>query len=169
VRRKTWVWSRFLVIVDYLFGSRLLEGELARRQRKIERLAKDVEVVDRELKAAARELDFSRTTLCLILLKARSEGADVQDWLFFDPFSEGDDDLLDSAIECLVKTQLAGLDAYPSADGHYAYRLAPDWQAIVAHFGQRSLAKELMAWLEQQVRRQGCDGDKTADHDCDAF
>ena len=89
MRRKTWVWSRILVMADSLLGSRLLEWELARRQREIERLTKDVEVIDRELQAAARELDFCQTTLCLILLKSRSECADVKDWLRFDSFFRG--------------------------------------------------------------------------------
>ena len=58
---------------------------------------------------------------------------------------------------------------YPSEAGHYAYRLTPDWNAIVAHFGQRTLAEELLTWLEQQAKCQGCDGGKTTAHDRAAF
>ena len=157
MRRKYWIWSRFLVIVDYLFGSRLLEWELARRQRRIERLTEDVEAVDRELEAVARELDLSRKTLCLILLKSRSERTDLEDWLFFDPAVGEDEALLDSAIEWLVKPELAAIEALCSAPGNYVYRLVPDWHAIDEHFPRRTLPPELSGWLEKQLQRAEAD------------
>jgi hypothetical protein len=163
VRRKTWIWSRFLMIVDYLFGSRLLEWELARRKRSIERLVEDIESVNRELEVAAYELEFYRTTLCLILLKSRSERADVEDWLYFDPSADEDEALLDSAIECLVRQELAGIDTFSSETGHYTYRLVPDWRAIVERFGYRTLPKELLTWLEQQLQPSSSDYEGAAD------
>jgi hypothetical protein len=169
VRRKTWIWSRFLVTVDYLFGSRLVEWELARRQRRIERLVEDVEAVDRELEVAARELEFYRTTLCLILLKSRSECTDAEDWLYFDPSADEDEALLDTAIECLVKCELAGIDTIASEAGHYAYRIVPDWHAIVEHFGWRTLPRELLAWLEQQPQPMGCECEGAVDRASDKF
>ena len=169
MRRKTWFWSRFLLTVDYLFGSRLLEWELGRRKRNIERLVEDVESVDRELEVAARELEFHRTTLCLILLKSRSERADVEDWLYFDPSADEDEALLDSAIECLVKQELAGIDTFSSRTGHYAYRLVPDWHAIVERFGCRTLPKELLTWLEQQLQRSGSEYEGAAEFVSDKF
>jgi hypothetical protein len=151
MRRRTWVWSRFLVLADALFGSHLLEWELARRQRRIERLTNELLDVDRDLEAAARALDFYQITFCLILLKTRSERAGAGDWLSFDTRLEGDEDVLNSVIECLVKTHLARLDVLSSESGHQVYRLVPDWSAIMAHFDQRILARELQTWLRQQL------------------
>jgi hypothetical protein len=89
--------------------------------------------------------------LCLVELKVRSERDDVDDWLRFVPQTDGEEGLLDTAIECLVKDRLASIDAQPMPSGQYIYRLYPDWTAIVSRLGGGALAHELRRWLEEQI------------------
>jgi hypothetical protein len=151
MRWTTWVWARLLLMLDRLLGTRLVERELARRQAAIERLVARVEAVNRDLEALAEELAFYRLAVCLAELKARSEREGWDDWLCFAPHSDGDELLLDSAIECLVKPRLAAIDAEPAGPGNYIYRLHLDWAAIIARVRGTALASELMAWLEEQA------------------
>jgi hypothetical protein len=150
VRWTTWFWARLLLTADRLLDTHLVEWELARRQRKIDRLAADISAVNRELDALAEGLVLWRTVVCLVELKARSERGDVDDWLHFAPESDGEEALLDSAIECLVKVQLASIDAEPVGSGHYTYRLYPDWSAILTRLRTGTVGAELIAWLEKQ-------------------
>ena len=158
MRWTTWLWSRLLVTLDKVWGSHLVEWELARRQRKIERLLAEIAVVDQDLQGAAESLAFYQMLLCLIELKARSERDDVEDWLFFSPHSDGEEQLLDSVIECLVKTRLASVDVQPSGPGCYSYQLTPDWTTIITRLRHRSVAAELVSWLELQMQNAQSDG-----------
>lgn len=151
MRWTIWIWTRLLFTADRLFGTRLVEWELARRQRQIEALVNDIDVVRRDLDVLAGELEFSRIVLCLVELKVRSERDDVDDWLRFVPQTDGEEALLDTAIECLVKDRLASIDAQPMPSGQYIYRLYPDWTAIVSRLGGGALAHELRRWLEEQI------------------
>ncbi len=151
MRWTTWVWARLLLMLDRLLGTRLVERELARRQAIIERLVARVEAINRDLEALAEELAFYRLAVCLAELKARGEREGWDDWLRFAPHSDGDELLLDSAIECLVKPRLAAIDVEPAGPGNYIYRLHPDWAAIIARVRGTALASELMAWLEEQA------------------
>ena len=151
MRRTIWIWTRLLFTADRLFGTRMVEWELARRQRQIEALVSDIDAVKQDLDVLAGELEFSRMVLCLVELKARSERDDVDDWLRFVPQTDGEESLLDTAIECLVKDRLASIDAEPMPSGQYIYRLCPDWPAIISRLGGGSLAHELRHWLEEQI------------------
>ena len=157
-----------LLLADTLFGSHLVEWELARQQRKIEQLVEAIGGVNRELHVLERELAFCQMILCLAELKARSERNDLADWLFFSPQIDGEDSLLDSAIEWLVKTRLASIDAWLTESGAYSYRLTPDWKAIAAHLQDRSVAPELISWLEGQPGKNSGSGEEldssTASH-----
>jgi hypothetical protein len=84
-------------------------------------------------------------------LKARSERDDLDDWLRFSPHDEGEAAVLDCAIECLVKTRLASLDAEPAGSGLYVYRLHPDWPAIVARCRNASMVSDLVSWLDERT------------------
>jgi hypothetical protein len=157
---KTRLRARLLLTIDRLLGTRLVERELARQQAKIEQLVAHIEAVNRDLDAVAGGLAFFRLALCLVELKARSERDDLDDWLRFvlqsdgaalEAHKAGDESLLDSAIECLVKPRLAAIDAEPAGPGNYVYRLHPDWAAIIAHLGGTAVAPELMSWLEEQT------------------
>ena len=150
MRWTIWLWSRLLLMTDRLVGTHLVEWELARRQRALEHLVADVDAINRDLDALAENLAFYRLALCLIELKARSERNDLHDWLRFAPQSEGEESLLDSAIECLVKPRLASIEDELAGPGHYIYRLDPDWAAIIAQLRRGSVASELMSWLEEQ-------------------
>lgn len=150
MRWTTRFWARLLLAADRVFGTRLVERELARRQRKIDRLVADIDAVNRELDALTEGLAFWRVVVCLVQLKARSERSELDDWLRFAPQSDGDEALLDSAVECLVKGRLARIDAEPTGTGNYVYRLYPDWPAILARLRRGPVASELIAWLERQ-------------------
>ena len=150
MRWTTWLWAHLLLMTDRLLGTRLVERELARRQAAIERLVAHLEAVNRELEVLAEELRFQRLVLCLLELEARSERESLDDWLCFAPLGEGDEPLLDSAIECLVKPRLAAVDVTPAGPGSYVYRLRPDWAAIIARLGGIAVAAELISWLEEQ-------------------
>jgi hypothetical protein len=150
VRKKAWFWTHLLLTADKMLGTHLTEWELARRQGKIHRLAADIDGVNRELDVMAEGLAFCQMVMCVIALKARSEREDLDDWLRFAPESDGDEALLDSAVECLVKVQLARIDTEPTGSGHYLYRLHPDWRAILTHLRDGSAAPELIIWLEFQ-------------------
>ena len=141
---------RLLLAADTLLGSHFVEQELQRRQHKIERLVAQVDHINRDVAALVEKLAISRTVLCLLELRARSDRGDVDDWLCFAPEINGEVPLLDSAIACLVSTGLADIDTVPCESGGYLYRLCPDWSAIVACLRERSLAAELIPWLEEQ-------------------
>ena len=137
--------------VDRLLGTHLVEWELYRRQRRIERLAADMDAVNQHLDVLNAKLSFHRLVFCLLELKARSERDDLDDWLRFSPHDEGEEAVLDSAIECLVKTRLASLDAELAGSGHYVYRLHPDWPAIVARLRNGSIVSDLASWLAERT------------------
>ena len=151
MRWSFWLWTRTLLVVDRLLGTHLVEWELGRRQRRIDRLVTEMDAVNRDLNALAEELAFLRLVLCLVELKARSERDDVEDWLRFVPRSDGDESLLDNAIECLVKPQLASVDVESAGTGCYVYHLRPKWEVLITRLYGRSEASELIAWLEEQA------------------
>jgi len=146
------------MVVDRLLGTHLVEWELYRRQRRIERLVADMEAVDQLLDALSEKQSLYQLVLCLVELKARSERNDLDDWLRFAPHNEGEEGVLDSAIECLVKPRLANLDAEPAGSGHYVYRLHPDWPTIIARLPHGSVVSELVSWLEEQSLNTEGDG-----------
>jgi hypothetical protein len=150
MRWTTWFWARLLLTIDKVLGTHLIERELVKRQREIERLVAHIEAVDRDLDTLAEELAFYQLAICLIELKARSERTDLDEWLCFAPQNAGDESLLDNAIEYLVKPRLASVDAEPDGMGDYVYHLHPDWAAIIARFSSTVVASELLAWLEEQ-------------------
>ena len=140
-----------LVAVDRFLGTHLLEWELCRRQRRVERLAADMDALNQHLDDLNAKLSFHRLVFCLLELKARSERDDLDDWLRFAPHDEGEEAVLDSAIECLVKPHLASLDAEPAGSGYYVYRLCPDWPAIVARLRDTSMVSDLVSWLDERT------------------
>ncbi len=145
------LWGRLLWAIDIMFGTRLLERALARHQAKIERLLGQMGQLNQELDAMTTEVGLYQLAQCIVELRIRSGRDDLDDWLRFAPHLNGDEALLDSAIECLVKPQLAAIDEQPDGAGGYVYRLYPDWAAIMAHLGSVAVAAELTPWLEKQI------------------
>lgn len=141
-----------MLAVDRFFGTRLVERELARRERDIQQLVAQIDTVNRNLDALGEELVVYRLAMCLIELKTRSERDDLDDWLRFAPHCDGEEALLDSAIEYLVKHRLAAIDAQAEGPSRYVYRLYPDWAALADRLRDRPVAPELIAWLGKQSR-----------------
>lgn len=146
------LWARLLWAIDVLFGTRLVERELARNQDKIERLVDQMSQLNRDLDELTTEVSQYRLAQCLVELRVRSRRDDLDDWLRFEKGS--DEALLDSAIECLVKPQLAAIDEQPDGSGGYIRRLYPDWAAILARLGNAAVAAELTPWLQERLQEQ---------------
>jgi hypothetical protein len=134
-----------------MWGTHLVEWELVRRQRRIERLTADMDAFNQELETLAEELTLNRLVLCLVDLRARSERDDLDDWLCFAPHRDGEESLLDGAIDCLIKPQLARVDADSVGPREYIYYLYPDWVAIANRLRDTAVAAELVGWIEEQV------------------
>jgi hypothetical protein len=154
VRWTTRLWARLLWAIDVLFGTRLVERELARHQDKIERLLDQMGQLNQDLDALTTEVGLYRLAQCLVELRVRSGRDDLHDWLRFAPHQDGDEALLDSAIECLVKPRLAAIDEQPDESGGYVCRLYPDWAAIMARLGSAAVAAELLPWLQEKSQEQ---------------
>ena len=150
MRWTTWLWTRLLLMIDKVWDTHLVERELVKRQHEIERLVAHIEAIDRDIDGLAEELAVYQLAMCLIELKARSERTDLDEWLCFAPQSDGDESLLDSAIEYLVKPRLASVDVEPDGTGDYIYHLHPGWAAIIVRLSSTVVAPELLAWLEEQ-------------------
>jgi hypothetical protein len=110
-----------------------------------------MDAVNQHLELLNAKLSFHRLVFCLLELRARSERDDLEDWLRFAPHEEGEEAVLDRAIECLVKPRLASLDAEPAGSGHYVYRLYPDWPAIAARLRSGSTVSDLVSWLDERT------------------
>lgn len=145
-------WARLLWAIDVLFGTRLVERELAHNQARIERLLGEMSQLNQALDALTAEVSQYRLAQCLVELRVRSRRDDLDDWLRFERAS--DEDLLDSAIECLVKPRLAAIDEQPDGSGGYVCRLYPDWAAILARLGNAAVASELTPWLQERLQEQ---------------
>ncbi len=145
------LWARLLWAIDLLFGTRLVERELARHQGKIERMLGQMSQLNQDLDALTTEVGLYRLAQCLVELRVRSRRDDLDDWLRFVPHLNGDEAQLDSTIKCLVNPRLAAIDEQPDGAGGYVCRLYPDWAAIIARLGSAAVASDLMPWLEEQV------------------
>jgi hypothetical protein len=110
-----------------------------------------MDAFNQELETLAEELTLSRLVLCLVDLKGRSERDDLDDWLCFAPHRDGEEALLDSVIDCLVKPRLARVDADSVGPREYIYHLYPDWAAIASRLRNMAAAEELVGWIEEQV------------------
>jgi hypothetical protein len=151
MRWTTWLWVHLLLSADRLWGTRFVTWELERRQRRIERLTAVIAAVNQDLAERAQELAFYRLIVCLLELKSRSECGEMGDWLHFVPQSEPETSLFESVVDCLVKPRLAQVDTERLGPGCFAYRLHPDWPAIIAHLSARPVAPELTRWLADQT------------------
>lgn len=152
MRWTMWLYTRFMLVADQLLGTRLIEWELARRQRLIDQLVIEMQDVNRELAVLSADLELCQLAMCLVDLRARSERNDLENWLRFAPHSDGEEALLNKVIECLVKSRLASVDVEPVGLDIYVYHLNPDWPAIVERLREISLGVSLMSWLEEQSR-----------------
>ncbi len=148
------LWARLLWTIDVMFGTRLVERELALHQEQIQRMLGEMSELNQELDALSTEINLYRLAQCLLELRMRSRRDDLHDWLRFAPHQDDDEDLLDSAIECLVKPRLAAIDEQPDETGGYVCRLYPDWVAIMAHLGSVAIESELTPWLEEKAQEQ---------------
>jgi hypothetical protein len=71
--------------------------------------------------------------------------------LYFSPHTDGEESLLDSAIDCLVKPRLARIDVDPVGPREYVYRLQLGWAATIDRLRGTAVAVGLVTWIEEQV------------------
>ena len=71
--------------------------------------------------------------------------------LSFDPADPRDEEMLDATIDLLVKEQLASIEAVETGDGHYIYRLEPNWAEIHSKLSQATeqADPEIADWFRE--------------------
>jgi len=146
---RLWFWG--LALVDRWLGTNLLERELARRQAALAAIEAEVAELEQTLAQVNLELDHLELVVCLAWLYQRS----IQfgsDWSRFDPRRGGEEEeVLDMAIQRLVRTGLAAVRTEEVEPGHYIYTLRPHWGPIRQEMERYPGAMdELIAWVAQQ-------------------
>ena len=147
-----------LVIVDRLFGTSLVEREVARRKAEVARHEARLSAISEQLVKLGELLETANLQLCLLYLRQRNLLLPHR-WLYFDLADSQEDKGLDLLIHHLVKPRLAAIEMQQassrgSARGiekdRYVYKLSPDWAAISGLLAQREadLQPEIAEWLK---------------------
>jgi hypothetical protein len=161
-----------LVIIDHLFGTRLVEREVARRKAEVARSEARLAEISQQLLKLGELLEAANLQLCLLYLRQRNL-LSPQRWLYFDLADSQEDKGLDLLINHLVKPRLAAIEMQEASSrepalslskgsargvekNHYIYRLEPDWAAIGDFLTQREadLQPEIADWLETLKKTQ---------------
>jgi hypothetical protein len=147
--------TAFLAIVDSLFrirwGERLLDRMAGRWQAQLLELDQSLarlEVERHQLQSQAEALAIHAAALYLGgRWLARGE-------LRFDPSDPHDEQVLDAAIDLLVKTRLAAIESEAVEAGRYVYHLEPDWPAIRARLTEAAALAdgETAAWFQEGLK-----------------
>ena len=148
------LWFALLLIVDKLFGTRLVQREVNRRHEILVEYQRRMSDIQTEVENLETRLDALQLQLCLLYLRQRHM-VDLENWLRFESGSS-DEAGLDLLIEHLVKSRLAAIEMQETTPGHQVYHLRPDWGGIASAIGDASetLEPETIAWLHQQVTDQ---------------
>jgi hypothetical protein len=125
----------FLIIVDRLFGTKLVEKELSRRRRKISYYEAKLKVIEKKMAEMERKLEAINLRLCLLYLVERKIRF-PENWLCFNQADPEEEKALDMLIEYLVKPGLAAVKEEETEGGRYIYHLKPDWEAISASLAE---------------------------------
>lgn len=150
MRTKDRILFTALVLVDHLLGTDLAKKELSRREAKVARYRARMVELEEQLGKLEELLGAINLRLCLLYLRERSL-LSPQQWLFFDPNDPEEDRGLDLVIEHLVKPRLATIEMDKIDEGHYVYRLQPDWAAIRVLLAkqQADLEPDMKRWLAE--------------------
>ena len=157
------LWMRlrfnFFILIDWLLGTRLVDGELAHLQGRVQACETRVSEVQQQVDDLNRFLYVLQVELCVLYLRQRYL-LHPHTWLRFSPADGMDEGAgLDLLIGQLVKPGLASVRSAGGGDGTYVYHLRPDWDAIVYVLsGWRAHLEPLtMVWISEL--RSICDGE----------
>jgi hypothetical protein len=140
-----------LVVIDRLFGTRLVERELARLQSHIATFETQASVLQQQIEEANRLLHAVQVELCVLYLHQRRLLL-PEAWCRFAP-AEGADEgnHLDLLINRLVKHGLATVRTEATGERVYVYYVQPDWEAIADLLGnwQELMTPVVSTWLDE--------------------
>jgi hypothetical protein len=144
-----------LALVDSLlnvdWGERLLARISSHWQAQLVQLNQDISQLERERHQMQEQAEALALHAAAIYLGGRLL---ARNELCFDPADPRDEEMLDAAIELLVKQQLATVQVEEVEAGHYVYRLEPDWRTI---YDQLSTAvdqasPEIADWFREGLK-----------------
>jgi hypothetical protein len=141
------LWFAGLLLIDWLFGTRLALKEVERRRQRLAEAEAQLEAIRQEAERLTAVLEQVNIAICLFHLRQR-QLLIPENWLCFQSADEHEADLLDMFIEHLVKPRLAAIEVRENETG-YNYRLIPDWAAIRAALENPD--PDLDAWMENMV------------------
>jgi hypothetical protein len=144
------LWFTALVITDRLLGTRLVERELARLQKRIGDFQTQANAIRSQMEEVSRLLFVSQVELCILYLHQRRL-ARPETWLCFVPAeSIREEKDLDLLIGQLAKHGLATVRTEATKEQAYIYHLHPDWNAIerLLH-AEKRLDPMVLTWLEE--------------------
>ncbi len=145
------LWFAVLIVADRLLGTRLVEWELARLQRRIAVYEFQVTAIRRRMEELTRLLQVAQVELCVLYLRQRHIFR-PETWLCFAPAESVDDEkALNLLISRLVKHGLAAVCTETVGERAYVYHLRPNWAAIVDLLSAWSehLDPLTASWLEE--------------------
>jgi len=142
--------------VDRLFGMQLgtrmldrLEDRWETRLAELDRSLATLEKEHQRLTSLADALSIHAASLYLGS-RFLSRGD-----LRFDPEIPRDEQVLDAAIDVLVKERLAAIEPEDVGENHYVYHLEPDWHAIrtrlVTALDQARTEAEMAEWFGEGI------------------
>ncbi|MGQ9627348.1 MAG: hypothetical protein ACUVV0_10655 [Anaerolineae bacterium] len=141
----------FLILLDRIMGTDLVEKELTRRREKVARYEAQLAALEERLTELEGKLETIQLRLCLLYLRERSIQS-PESWLRFDPKDPVENEGVDWLIEHMVKPRLAAIEEEQVAQNHYVYHLKPDWEAIRCLLAREGIALDpsLEGWLESK-------------------
>jgi hypothetical protein len=148
-----WVRLRFagLVVIDRLFGTHLVERELARLEGHIAAFEARASALQQQIEEASHVLHVVQVELCVLYLYQRRLLL-PETWHRFAPAEGADEENhLDLLINRLVKHGLATVRTEAAGERAYVYYLQPDWEAIAGLLGdwQELMTPVVAAWLDE--------------------
>nr|HID14668.1 hypothetical protein [Anaerolineae bacterium] len=147
----TRLWFAVLTVTDRLLGTRLVEREMARLQRRIEAYEAQAATIRQQMEEFNRLLQVAQVELCVFYLRQRRI-LRPETWLRFAPGESADEEKnLDMLIGHLVKHNLAAVRTEAVGEQTYVYHLRPDWAAIVGLLSawKGYLDPLTLSWLEE--------------------
>jgi len=147
--------ATLLAVVDGLlnvrWGERLLARLSGRWQAQLVELNRDIAQLERERRQMQDQTEALAIHAAAIYLGGRLL---ARNDLCFDPADPRDEEMLDAAIELLVKQQLATVQVEEVEAGRYLYHLEPDWRTIYEQLSAAAdqASPEIADWFREGLK-----------------